>query len=80
METHPRYSGVPVHLLAAAVRDDVGRLNRDQLLDLANWLGEQLQPLPPAAAQPRLQVLHIMHETIEVTALEERRQPGQSHD
>ena len=79
MDTHPRYAVVPRHLLAAAVRDDVGRLDRCDLAALTHWMAARVGPLlPEAEPLAALQVFHVVPEAVYlggVHALEESRHP-----
>ena len=49
MERPSRYADVPAELLVAAIRDDVTRLEPDQLVVLAAWMTERVPgayPMP----------------------------------
>jgi hypothetical protein len=65
MQTHPRYAGVPAHLVPAAMRDDLERLTASDQVALSHWLGERLGPLLPAPLQPAFEVVHVMRETVQ---------------
>jgi hypothetical protein len=64
MQTHPRYTEVPAHLVTAAMRDDLDRLTPADQIALSHWLGERLGAQLPAPIEPAFEVVHVMRETV----------------